>query len=74
MEFGLSNEQSLLQDQTARFLKEKIPLDAVRAVAEGIETDTAIWSELTDIGLPGIMIDERLGGLGTGTSRCIDHR
>ena len=29
MEFGLSNEQSILQDQTARFLREKIPLDAV---------------------------------------------
>ena len=33
---------------------------------EGIERDSAIWSELTDIGLPGIMIYERLGGLGLG--------
>ena len=32
LEFGLSKEQNLLQDQTARFLKEKIPLDAVRAM------------------------------------------
>ena len=66
MEFGLSNEQSILQDQTARFLREKIPLDAVRAVSKGTETDTKVWSELTDIGLPGIMIKEGLGGLGLG--------
>ena len=79
MEFGLSNEQSLLQDQTARFVKDKIPLDVVRAVAEGIERDSTIWSELTDIGLPGIMIDERLGGLGLGLldasiiAECLGH-
>ena len=66
MEFGLSNDQSLLQNQVARFLKEKVPLDLVRAVAEGRQTDQIIWSELTELGLPGIMIDESLGGLGLG--------
>ena len=43
MEFGLSNDQSLLQNQVARFLKEKVPLDLVRAVAEGTQTDQIIW-------------------------------
>ena len=66
MEFGLSNDQSLLQNQVARFLKEKVPLDLVRAVAEGRQTDRIIWSELTELGLPGIMIEENLGGLGLG--------
>ena len=66
MEFGLSNDQSLLQNQVARFLKEKVPLDLVRAVAEGRQTDQIIWSELTKLGLSGIMIDESLGGLGLG--------
>lgn len=35
MEFGLSSEQTLLQDSVTRYLAEQQPLDAVRKVAEG---------------------------------------
>ena len=33
MEFGLSQEQGLLQDSIARFVKDQVSLETVRAVA-----------------------------------------
>ena len=35
MEFGLSQEQGLLQDSIARFVKDQVSLETVRAVAGG---------------------------------------
>ncbi|MBA59362.1 MAG: acyl-CoA dehydrogenase [Gammaproteobacteria bacterium] len=64
MEFGLSAEQILLQDQVSRFLKEQVPLESVRKVAEGKETDKGVWSNLANLGIPGILIKEKHGGLG----------
>ena len=51
MRFGLSEEQTLLQDNINRFLSDQVPLDAVRAYADGGD-DTAIWQGLTDLGIP----------------------
>ena len=35
MQFGLSEEQVLLQDNVGRFLDDHVPLDRVRAYADG---------------------------------------
>ena len=35
MEFGLSEEQVLLQDSVNRFLSDQVPLDEVRKIASG---------------------------------------
>ena len=64
MEFGLSSEQILLQDSVNRFLSKQAPLDAVRKIAAGESDDSNIWSGLTDLGLPGLLISEANGGLG----------
>ncbi len=66
MEFGLSSEQSLLQDSVNRFLSEQVPLDEVRKIVAGDQTDAAIWQSLTDLGLPGLLVSEANGGLGLG--------
>lgn len=64
MEFGLSQEQRLLQDMVNKFLSEQVSLDVVRKVATGDSDDKAIWQGLTDLGIPGLMIPEAYGGVG----------
>ena len=67
MEFGLSQEQIALQDSVNRFLDEKIPLERVRKYAENDEDDGLdIWSGLTDLGIPALLIPEEYGGVGLG--------
>jgi len=64
-DFGLTDELSLLREQTRRFAAERI---APRA-AEIDATDSfprELWPELGAMGLFGIAIDEPLGGAGLG--------
>jgi alkylation response protein AidB-like acyl-CoA dehydrogenase len=63
MEFGLSEEQVLLQDSVRRFLSDNAPLDRVRAFAEQAD-DADIWSGLCALGIGGLIIDEAHGGVG----------
>lgn len=64
MEFGLSEEQTLLVDSTKRFLADQVPLDKVREIAAGEKTDTEIWAGLNDLGLPALLVPEESGGVG----------
>ena len=41
-----------------------MPLDEVRKIAAGENTDAHAWSGLTDLGIPGLLISEANGGLG----------
>lgn len=64
MEFGLSEEQTLLVDSTKRFLSDQVSLDVVRQVASGETSDKVIWSGLTDLGIPALLVPEAAGGVG----------
>lgn len=64
MEFGLSQEQRLLQDMVNKFLNEQVTLDSVRQVASGDHNDTSIWQGLAELGIAGLMIPEDFGGVG----------
>ncbi|MGB1342823.1 MAG: acyl-CoA dehydrogenase family protein [Pseudomonadales bacterium] len=66
MEFGLSEEQKLLQDSLTRFLKEQVSLDHIREVAAGESNDAMAWSGLSELGIPGLIIPESHGGVGLG--------
>jgi len=67
MEFGLSEEQALLQDSVNRFLDDQLPLERVRKIAGGKEDDSTIWRGLTELGIPGLLIAEASGGVGLGS-------
>ena len=56
MEFGLSSEQTLLQDSVNRFLREQVSLDKVRQLVSADIPDQETWQGLTDLGLPGLLI------------------
>jgi len=69
MEFGLSQEQTLLQDSVNKFLTDQSPLSKVREVATGDASDAEIWQGLAELGIPGLLIPEAQGGVGLG---CLD--
>jgi alkylation response protein AidB-like acyl-CoA dehydrogenase len=67
MDFGLSEEQTLLADSVARLLSDCAPLARTRRFAESEETRALdVWQAVTELGLPGLMIDEAHGGSGLG--------
>ena len=63
MEFGLSQEQTLLTDSIARFLASEAPLDRVRRFARD-QDDQDIWAGLTGLGVPALLVPESAGGVG----------
>jgi alkylation response protein AidB-like acyl-CoA dehydrogenase len=65
MDFGLSEEQVLLQDTIGRFLEEQCPPARVRAIMESDGAhDAELWQGLIDLGVPGLMIPSAYGGSG----------
>ena len=66
MEFGLSQDQILLQDSVKKFLTTEAPLDLVRGIAAKEQTDAAVWQGLIDLGIAGLLIPEAQGGVGLG--------
>jgi len=69
MEFGLSQEQILLQDSVNKFLTDQAPLSEVREIASGESGDADIWRGLAELGITGLLIPEANGGVGLG---CLD--
>mgnify|MGYP001025603245 FL=1 len=67
MNFEFSDDQKQLRDQARRFLAEKCPPKAVRAVLEGSAGyDKVLWSGLAEMGFLGVAIPEEFGGTGAG--------
>ena len=67
MNLDFSDDQKLLQDQVRRFLTERCPTTAVRAILEGPEPyDRALYKGLADLGVLGVAIPEAYGGVGLG--------
>jgi alkylation response protein AidB-like acyl-CoA dehydrogenase len=67
MNFDFSLEQKQLRDQARRFLADKCPPTAVRAVLEGDQSyDKALWLGLGEMGFLGAAIPEEYGGVGLG--------
>jgi alkylation response protein AidB-like acyl-CoA dehydrogenase len=65
MDFGLSEDQLLL-DQTVRsFLAEQIPIERVRGLRDkDCPNDRGIWRALAELGLSGVLVPEKQGGSG----------
>jgi alkylation response protein AidB-like acyl-CoA dehydrogenase len=67
MDFGLSEEQRLLDDSVRRFLAERLPIGRVRALRDAGEVfDPAAWTELAALGVVGCLVSEAHGGAGLG--------
>jgi alkylation response protein AidB-like acyl-CoA dehydrogenase len=66
MDFGLSDEQRLLQDTFRSFLRERVPVARVREIAAAKDADgvNGLWSELAELGAAGVLVPEEHGGSG----------
>lgn len=65
MEFGLSEDQKLLQESVRGTLEKVSPLERVRKVAEAREPHADdIWAALKELGVPGMLVPEAHGGMG----------
>ena len=62
MDFGLSQDQRLLDESLRKFLTSEVPLDSVRKLAAGESSDASVWQGLASMGLAGVLIPEAYGG------------
>lgn len=66
MDFGLSEDQLLLQDTVKRFLAEQCPTTRVREIMEGESGhDPGLWSGLAELGVNGLLVPAAHGGMGS---------
>ena len=67
MNFDFSDDQKQMRDAARKFLAEKCPPKAVRAVLDGkAPYDKELWNGLAEMGFLGVAIPEEFGGAGTG--------
>jgi alkylation response protein AidB-like acyl-CoA dehydrogenase len=65
MEFGITEEQILLQDSVGRYLADQAGLERARQFADGgEERATEVCAALAELGVCGLIIDEAYGGVG----------
>jgi len=65
MDFGLSEDQLLLEETVRRYLEDQVPIERVRELREkDCPNDRAIWSALAELGVTGILVPEAQGGAG----------
>jgi alkylation response protein AidB-like acyl-CoA dehydrogenase len=65
VDFGLSDDQRLLEETVRSFLADRVPIERVREQREaGGGNDHATWKALAELGMTGILIGEEHGGSG----------
>src|SRR5262245_25562383 len=67
MNFGFTEEQELLRAQALKLVQSSSPLSEVRRVARSpLGHDPALWKQLAELGMVGLLVPERYGGAGLG--------
>ncbi|MGI8726767.1 MAG: acyl-CoA dehydrogenase family protein, partial [Solirubrobacterales bacterium] len=66
MRFDFDDEQREIKDTARSFLAARFKPEKVRELAEAGAYDEALWSEVCELGWPGIAIGEEHGGQGLG--------
>jgi alkylation response protein AidB-like acyl-CoA dehydrogenase len=66
MDFDLNDEQKEIKRVAHELLAARSPFSKVRNAAEAQSYDPALWSELVELGWPGIAVSAEHGGQGLG--------
>ena len=67
MAMVLTEEQSMLQDAAANFAADRSPVSRFRSLRDaGDLYDAALWTEMVQLGWPGVHVPEAYGGSGLG--------
>ncbi len=65
MEFGFTEEQEMIRQQAAEFLKNECPVALVRELMESNHAHSeGLWAGMTEMGWMGLVIPEDYGGVG----------
>lgn len=65
MEFGLSEDQRMMQASLGKMLEKTCPLDHVRQIADASAAlSLPVWREMSELGVAGILVPEQFGGMG----------
>jgi alkylation response protein AidB-like acyl-CoA dehydrogenase len=63
VDFGLSDDQRLLEETVRAFLRDRVPIARVRELRDAdCPNDRGIWKGLAELGATGILIPEAHGG------------
>jgi alkylation response protein AidB-like acyl-CoA dehydrogenase len=67
LDFGLSDEQKLLEQTLRRYLAESVPTTRVREIMAGDTAhDARLWADLAELGVVGVLVPEAQDGSGLG--------
>ncbi len=66
MDFNLSDEQQMLRDAAARYVREQCGFEARRHLAASTGASPERWSDYADMGWLALAVPEDCGGLGCG--------
>ena len=66
MRFDFNDEQGEIKGTAKQFIASRFKADKVRELAEAGTYDDALWTEVSELGWPGIAISEEYGGQGLG--------
>jgi alkylation response protein AidB-like acyl-CoA dehydrogenase len=69
--FDFSDDQQAIRRTAKDLLAERFKPEHVRELAESGSYDEAAWSELAELGWPGIFIEEEYGGQGLGVVELV---
>jgi alkylation response protein AidB-like acyl-CoA dehydrogenase len=65
MDFGLSEDQRMLEGTIRSFLADRVPITRVRELRDApCPNDRSIWKALAELGATGVLIPEEHGGSG----------
>jgi alkylation response protein AidB-like acyl-CoA dehydrogenase len=62
MNFDYSDDQQAIKSTARDFLASRFKLEKVRELAEKGEYDDGLWTQIADLGWPGIFVEEGHGG------------
>jgi alkylation response protein AidB-like acyl-CoA dehydrogenase len=72
MDFAFNDEQREIKSTAHEFIASRFKPEKVRELAESDNPyDDALWAEMSDLGWPGIAIDEEHGGQGLGVVELV---
>jgi alkylation response protein AidB-like acyl-CoA dehydrogenase len=66
MDFDLTEDQREIKNVARELLAARSPFAKVREAAEAARYDDALWTEIVELGWPGIAVAEQYGGQGLG--------
>jgi alkylation response protein AidB-like acyl-CoA dehydrogenase len=71
MNFDFTDDQQAIKSTAHDFLASRFKPEKVRQLAESGEYDGALWTEMAELGWPGIFIGEQHGGQGLGVLELV---